>query len=145
MATFAERRALLGNMMNMNMGRPPPAVVAESNNEGGEDAPHAPMPPAPAQAAPPPPPPEPPAPKHEFPEPPGPPPAFDKKLKKSYPSKKQTGTEGCPAFHQFITENAPQTNQAPAKAPKEPKAPKAPKSSGGGAPPPPPPPPPRCV
>jgi hypothetical protein len=40
-----------------------------------------------------------------FPEPPSAPPPFDRK-KKIYPSKANSGTEGCPDFHQFVQSNA---------------------------------------
>lgn len=45
--------------------------------------------------------------KIEFPEPPGSPPLNNtKRVKKEYKSKRKTGTEGCPEFHSFISQNA---------------------------------------
>ena len=105
---------------------PPPPMP--SGGDSPETAPRAVFPMgapmgAPAEQAPPEPP-KPVVPSYTFPEPPNPPPAFDKKLKRVYPSKSPNGTCGCSEFHDFITSSTSSSPQREQKA--------STKDAGGG-------------
>jgi hypothetical protein len=90
MSTFAERRAAVMSGMG-GMIRVP---TVRDQEDGDDSQPQ-------ARVAPPPPPP-----RFEFPPITKPAPKFEKK-KRDYPSKKATGTEGCPEFHQWLQAACP--------------------------------------